>query len=253
MSSVKDKGHKGEGPGGDGRADKGKHNMKKLSHALSWALRHSAPAIGLPINPGGWVPVQKILASKHPRLKGVTLEAMEEVVATSDKKRFALSMRPSSEFESLMDAHADWNDNEEILCIRANQGHSIKTIDPSLLLRKLSAEELLSLPCIVHGSHMEAWKSISKQGLSKMNRTHIHFATGLPEDKTVISGMRRNASIFIYVDPEACMKDGIEFFISENGVVLTDGIDGILPTKYFIRVTDSNSNAIMTTGNDEKS
>ena len=35
---------------------------------------------------------------------------------------------------------------------------------------------------------------------------------------------------------EAAMKDGIEFFISGNNVILTEGIDGTLPAKYFKKV-----------------
>lgn len=217
--------------------------MKKLSHALSWVLRHSAPDIGLPMTSGGWVPVQEISNSRHPRLKGATLEAMEEVVATNDKKRFAMSMRPRAEFQDLS---VDVNDDQQqILCIRANQGHSIKSIDPQLVLARLSTEELLNFSCIVHGTYENAWKVISVEGLSKMNRTHIHFATGLPKDHGVISGMRRSASVFIYVDPERCISDGIKFFISENGVVLTDGIDGVIPPKYFLRVTDSNGQVLL--------
>jgi 2'-phosphotransferase len=224
-------GRKRRGRGGG----KGPDTSKKLSHALSWALRHAAPDIGLTMTPAGWVPVQEIFESKHPRLKGITLQAMEEVVATSDKKRFAFDMRPCSEFSK-----GTGDEEEKILCIRASQGHSIKTIDPDLLLTKLSAEELMKLSCIVHGTNMEAWNSIAKQGLSKMARTHIHLATGLPQDNGVISGMRRTATVYVYVDPEACIRDGIEFYISDNGVVLTDGIDGSLPVKYFLRVTDSN-------------
>ena len=97
----------------------------------------------------------------------------------------------------------------------------------------------MGLPCIVHGTNNEAWASIAKEGLSKRNRTHIHFATGLPTDGSVISGMRKSCSVYIYVDPARCCQDGLEFFRSENGVVLTAGVAGILAPKYFLKVTDS--------------
>jgi 2'-phosphotransferase len=29
------------------------------------------------------------------------------------------------------------------------------------------------------------------------------------------------------------MKDGIVFYISSNNVILTEGVDGLLPAKYF--------------------
>lgn len=40
----------------------------------------------------------------------------------------------------------------------------------------------------VHGSYLPNWSSIKQQGLSCMNRTHIHLAPGLPGEDGVISG-----------------------------------------------------------------
>lgn len=42
----------------------------------------------------------------------------------------------------------------------------------------------------VHGSYLRNWSSIKQQGLSRMNRTHIHLAPGLPGEDGVISGNR---------------------------------------------------------------
>lgn len=40
----------------------------------------------------------------------------------------------------------------------------------------------------VHGSYLRNWGSIQQLGLSRMKRTHIHLASGLPEEGGVISG-----------------------------------------------------------------
>lgn len=214
---------------------------KKLSHSLSWALRHQALAIGLTILPDGYVPVDEILNSTHPKLKGATVEEIQKVVEKNDKQRFRLDQKLRSDFYGLSDANAD----EPILCIRANQGHSIKLINPELLFTRLSPEELRNLPCIVHGTYVEPWKSIQTTGLNKMNRTHIHFAAGLPGAGGVISGMRRTCTIHIYVDPIRCAEDGVEFFTSDNGVILSAGIDGTLPPKYFSHVTGTNGDVLV--------
>lgn len=228
-------------PSGNPASGKGIRPMseKKLSHSLSWALRHAALNIGLTIRADGYVPVQEILNSTHPKLRGATLENIQAVVQNSDKKRFKLEERP-------MHLYYPENDKEKkILCIRANQGHSITVVDPELLLTKLSPDEVRSLSCIVHGTYPEAWESIRKEGtggLKKMNRTHIHFASGLPTDDSVISGMRKSCSIYIFIDASRCAADDrIAFYKSDNGVILTDGIasSGVLPMDYFSHVTDS--------------
>lgn len=214
---------------------------KKLSHSLSWALRHQALAIGLTILPDGYVPVDEILSSTHPKLKGATLEEIRRVVENNDKQRFRLDYKQRSDFYGPTDANAD----ERILCIRANQGHSIDLINPELLFITLSPDELRNLPCIVHGTYVEPWNSIQTTGLKKMNRTHIHFASGLPEADGVISGMRKTCTIYIFVDPKKCAEDGIEFFTSDNGVILSAGIDGTLPPKYFSHVTGNDGNVLL--------
>jgi 2'-phosphotransferase len=66
-----------------------------------------------------------------------------------------------------------------------------------------------------------------------MARTHIHMATGYPDDSSVISGARSSADVFIIIDMEKALSDGIEFYRSTNGVILSSGIDGVLEPKYF--------------------
>ena len=70
-----------------------------------------------------------------------------------------------------------------------------------------------------------------------MTRNHIHFAKGLPGDGKVISGMRKTCDIFIYVNVEKCLKSGIPFFESSNGVLLSPGNDkGMIPLSMFDKV-----------------
>lgn len=72
-----------------------------------------------------------------------------------------------------------------------------------------------------------------------MSRNHIHFAPGMPKEDGVISGMRRTCDVYITIDMFAAIKDGIDFYISTNNVILTEGIDGVLPAKYFKSVVSS--------------
>ncbi|KAJ1936542.1 tRNA 2'-phosphotransferase, partial [Linderina macrospora] len=154
----------------------------------------------------------------HPKLRNTTFDQIKHIVDTNDKKRYAL-------FQDTADSA--W-------FIRATQGHSIKIKEPPLT--KLTPE---TLPAnVIHGTTRDKYSLIEQHGLSRMGRTHIHFATGLVGEDQVISGMRTTANTYIYVDAARAMQDGIEFYLSENGVVLSagQGTTGIIPPTYFSKV-----------------
>jgi 2'-phosphotransferase len=201
----------------------------KTSKALSWILRHGAPSLKLDMGPDGYVPLAQLLSSSHPKVRGMTLDIVQTTVTSSAKQRFSMIQRNGDEW-----------------FIRANQGHSIKNvIDPYQLLTLIP--DLSTIPLIVHGTYLEAWTNhIQTQGLSKMNRTHIHFAKGMPTEDGVISGMRNSCNVFICIDTAKCAaSDDIEFFESSNGVVLTAGENGVLASKYFSHVLSKSGEVLM--------
>mmetsp|Transcript_438 Transcript_438/g.683 ORF Transcript_438/g.683 Transcript_438/m.683 type:complete len:258 (-) Transcript_438:59-832(-) len=206
----------------------------KTSKALSWALRHAALDLGMTMGTDGYVPLTELLSHSHPKLRGMTLEGVQKVVTSNDKQRFSLIQRQRDD------------DNTDEWFIRANQGHSIQIIDPYQLLKPIDPS---SLATIVHGTYMGAWTNhIQTNGLSKMNRTHIHFAKGVVPNKEngVISGMRQSCDVFIYIDGVAAKDDGaIEFFESANGVVLTAGVDGMLPPRLFSHVLSKSGEVLL--------
>lgn len=172
--------------------------------------------MGLDISSDGFIYVEDVLA--HPQFCSYSLEDIQRVVSTNDKQRFKLCSHP-------VDGR---------LQIRANQGHSVQVMD--LELRPVLS---CSPDCpaeAVHGSYIRNWGSILQQGLSRMRRTHIHLALGLPGDDGVISGMRKDCDLAVFIDVHKALADGIEFFWSENGVLLTAGNEeGKLLPKYFSR------------------
>ena len=229
----------------DGPSRKKNRNDKdiNLSKALSWALRHAASStLGLTLSSDGYVPIQALLESGHPRFKEVTMEDIKRVVADNDKQRYRICLKRvlcsgkvgrKVNYTILMD---DTTSGQDMLCIRANQGHSISTgIVSDDFLKRLSPEELAQIDIIVHGTTLKAWEEhIRQEGLCRMKRIHIHFAAGLPnEDSSIISGMRASSQVYIYVDSKRCASDGVTFYKSDNNVLLTTGIDGYLPPCYF--------------------
>eukprot|EP01114_Cavostelium_apophysatum_P023443 TRINITY_DN8829_c0_g1_i1.p1 TRINITY_DN8829_c0_g1~~TRINITY_DN8829_c0_g1_i1.p1 ORF type:complete len:224 (+),score=36.21 TRINITY_DN8829_c0_g1_i1:107-778(+) len=188
-----------------------------LSKLLSFILRHGAAKEGIKISPEGYVLVDDLLQHRQFKSANYTVDEIIKAVETSDKKRFALRENEMKKLE-----------------IKANQGHTVQV--EALELKPILLSDVSKYPVVVHGTYDTAWNLIKKGGLSKMKRNHIHLAAGEYGSANVISGMRGNCNLLIYVDMEQAIKDGIAFFESPNGVILTDGINGVLPPKYFSHV-----------------
>lgn len=139
----------------------------QLSKALSYALRHGALKLGLPMRADGFVPLQALL--QLPQFHSFSIEDVQLVVDTNEKQRFTL--QPGEPSTGPL--------------IRANQGHSLQV--PELELMPLETPQALP-STLVHGTFWKHWPSILLKGLSRQGRTHIHLASGLPGDPGVISG-----------------------------------------------------------------
>jgi len=197
----------------------------RISKTVSWLLRHSAEKEGLKIRGDGYVKVVDLL--DHPKLKpyAIDLEGLQEMVRKNEKQRFKLQMETSP------------SSSEGVWLIKANQGHSIQTVEPDLKLIK-SVDDIPT-GIAVHGTYKKAWASISTQGLSRMKRNYIHCAQGI-RGPNIISGMRNSAQVFVFVDVQKALEAGIKFFLSDNGVVLTPGDkNGFLKPEFFARVLDA--------------
>ena len=62
----------------------------RLSRRLALGLRHDPEALEVALDPAGWASVAAVLAGLAAHGESVTVDELFEVVATSDKKRFAL-------------------------------------------------------------------------------------------------------------------------------------------------------------------
>ena len=63
---------------------------------------------------------------------------------------------------------------------------------------------------------------IEKDGLKKMNRQHVHLSKDLETATNV--GSRRGKPIILKVESGQMHKEGFEFYLSKNGVWLTDHV-----------------------------
>lgn len=200
----------------------------QVSKALSSTLRHNAAKQGIAMRADGYVLVSDILANQRYKSLKVTQEEIEEIVRTNDKQRFALLRETTA-------------DGREVLLVRANQGH---TVSVEVELTPLETVDQFP-PVAIHGTTRQAWETIRTEGLSRMKRRHIHMAPGKPKDDGVISGLRANSKVLIYIDFAKALAAGIPFFKSANGVVLSPGNDkGVIPPEFFLRIEDINGNVI---------
>lgn len=199
---------------------KGKNHNIKLSKKLSFILRHGALKLGIDMADDGYVKVDDLFTKGKVK---ATLKQIQEVVENNDKKRFQLKEESAGKWK-----------------IRAVQGHTLTKVDQEKLLTRIQNPAYFKDMTIVHGTYITAWKEIRYGGLNKMARNHMHFAKGYnfqgdssTKNADVISGMRNTCEIFIEIDPVLAMKEGIVFFVSNNGVILTEGYWGNLPICFF--------------------
>ncbi|KAI3336392.1 KptA family-domain-containing protein [Xylariaceae sp. AK1471] len=274
-------GRRGGGGGGGGG---GQNRQVQISKALSLLLRHQAHSAGIKLDAEGYAPLDRVL--QWPRLRSLnpSVAEIKEEVATNAKQRFSLKPKnldsDSSVSSSTGDA-AHW-------LIRANQGHSIALASEGLHT-PITLEAGNVPDVVVHGTYFAFWPAIvAAGGLKKMGRTHVHFGTGVPGDEgkgqvhdvddeanaaesnkpKVISGMRADAELLIFVDVKKALLDNvtstassstaaatsttnenedageentggeIKWWMSENNVVLTEGnAEGLVPLKYFKEVS----------------
>ncbi|KAI6772135.1 hypothetical protein HG530_003093 [Fusarium avenaceum] len=220
------RGDKGRGKGGGGG---GQGREVQVSKALSKLLRHQAANAGVQLDDEGYATLDSVLAWGPLRSLKVTLEDIQAIVSSNDKQRFTLKPKdPSLEIPST--SSADY-------LIRANQGHSIK-LESAALHAPITIEAGNVPQRVLHGSFFYFWPAIVETGgLKPMSRTHVHCSSGTPEEG-VVSGMRKDAELIIEVDIEASLNAGVKWWLSDNGVLLTEGDEqGILSTKYFKSVT----------------
>src|SRR5882724_2569539 len=169
-----------------------KDNLTKTSKFLSLVLRHKPEEIGINLDTAGWVSVAKLLDGCNKHGVAITLELLETVVATSDKKRFAFS--------------------EDKSMIRANQGHSVEV---DLGYQTQEPPEFL-----YHGTAERFISSIMETGLVKRDRHHVHLSRDIETAAKV--GQRHGKPVVLIVKSGLMHNQGLEFFVSGNGVWLTE-------------------------------
>lgn len=169
---------------------------KDISKFISLVLRHKPEVIGIELDKNGWADLEELIqkSNVHKPSIGMTKENVLDVIANNDKKRFVLS--------------------EDGTRIRAAQGHSVEV---ELELKKETPPFVL-----YHGTVEKFLPAIKKNGLLKMNRHHVHLSKDLATAMNV--GGRRGTPVILTVNARKMHADGHAFYLSENGVWLTESV-----------------------------
>ncbi len=170
----------------------------KLSKYLCLILRHKPEIIGIELDKNGWADVTELLEKMNQSGEMIDLHKLNEVVKTDNKNRFSF--------------------NETSDKIRANQGHSI-TIDLGYTAQK--PPEFL-----YHGTAGRCAESVLKNGIEKKKRHHVHLSTD--EETALKVGQRHGNPVVFMVSSGQMYVDGALFYLSDNGIWLTD----FVPVKY---------------------
>jgi len=166
----------------------------KTSKFLSLILRHEPERVGIKLDSAGWVSVSELLDALNRNGVSLTLEGLKDIVATSDKKRFALS--------------------EEGLKIRASQGHSVEV---NLQYKPETPPEFL-----YHGTPEKFVESIRSTGLNKGKRHDVHLS---PDETTAAKvGQRRGRPVVLKIRAGEMHRAGHVFRRSANNVWLVDSL-----------------------------
>ncbi len=176
-----------------------------ISKYLSKHLRHEPEALGLTLEPGGWVPVAKLLAACADHDFPITRQQLVEVVRDDGKQRYSF--------------------DESHERIRANQGHSTPV--------DLQLEEAVPPSLLYHGAEAKSVDAILSGGLQKMARHHVHLALDIDSANRV--GQRHGKPVVFAIDAAGLHATGALFYVSENSVWLVDAVP-----PAFLRVVEGN-------------
>jgi len=161
---------------------------------MSLILRHRPEHIKAVLDENGWLLIDELIKGINEKGIQLSRELLEVVVDENDKKRFIIS--------------------DDGLMIRANQGHSVNV---DLELKAVEPPEFL-----FHGTVPKFIGAIQDKGLLKMSRQHVHLSTN--RDTAISVGSRRGKPVILTVRSGEMYKSGSSFFLSENGVWLTEAV-----------------------------
>lgn len=166
----------------------------RLSKFLSLVFRHQPDSIGINLDENGWTDLNILIIQANKNGIPLSFDVIKHIVDTNAKKRFAL--------------------NDSLDKIRANQGHSVEV--------DLGYKSQTPPAILYHGTSKEVAPEILKTGLEKRARHHVHLSLDI--ETAIKVGQRHGKPFVLEVLSGEMATEGHEFYLSDNGVWLTDHV-----------------------------
>lgn len=166
-----------------------------VSKFISLILRHKPEVVGISLDEHGWADVKDLITGIQKTGKVIDMDILEEIVRTDEKSRYSFNVNRT--------------------LIRANQGHSIP-VDVEL-------KEVTPPDTLYHGTASRFLDSIMEHGIKPMGRLYVHLSKDVATAAKV--GARHGVPIVLWINAKQMVKDGVKFYLSDNGVWLTEYVD----------------------------
>jgi len=172
----------------------------------------------------GWVQVHDVVEYRTLARDGFTLEDLKYVCEYNDKGRYLIREETFGAYVKAYAGHSREN------VFRPSDHKLIKLDDPDCP------------HVITHGSKEKYLESILRHGLrNNEQRNDIHFNGLAPTDTRFVP--RDKDNMHVWVDIRQAIKDGVKFYRTPNGIIVSPGDAGIIDPRYIIKTTSARRHA----------
>ncbi|TFK39444.1 KptA family-domain-containing protein [Crucibulum laeve] len=202
-----------------GNADRGE---KWFGIQAGWLLRVGAPRLKLHMRADGYVAVNDILRLAD--FEHLDLKAFKKFVEYDPPQRFQLSLEDETP-----------DGSEKVLWVRAKRGHQLTGVDYATRRIHRSTQARMA----VYRIESKQWNDIRRNGISIDETGLIVMSQSILVHKRDLGweSSVTHTFLYIYVDLELAMAEGIKFYRSRRDKILSQGnAKGIIPPKYFKKV-----------------
>lgn len=177
-----------------------KYEMK-VSKTMSYILRHNPYEFNLEVDDNGFVDFEKLVYSLKKTYKNISSEDVIFIVNNDDNKRYEISKDKTK--------------------IRAIYGHTFDF--------KIEKKECVPPAILFHGTNIDAWNNIVKNGyLKKMQRQYVFLSSEEEKAERVAIRRKNKQYVILKIDTVLAIKEGIKFYRESNGIYMSDDI----PVKF---------------------